>query len=140
MTLTEIVRVHQNTTLENVLSKQTIIWGRDEDNPDHLLVIINAANEGFQSMMSTTTGSYVIQQFCDRLKDSIDRKRKIWLNKIFFKIQDNLEKGGKQLLEKTFYNQTEYIVFQKRQTSDMGDIGGQNQRLNVKKVKVNMNK
>ena len=88
-----------NTETENV--QENNIWARDEDNPDHRLVVINAANPGFQSKMRTDTGSYVITHFIDGLKDNIFKnKNKLFINDILSDIQHSLHKEGKQLVEK----------------------------------------
>ena len=94
-------------TTADVEKKTQVIWASDEDNPDHRLVVIHAANEGFQSKLSLTDGSFVIKGFCDGIINNPNQ----WLYKILNKIADDLHKKGTQLMVKTFSNNTEYIKF-----------------------------
>ena len=119
----------KNTTVGHIASQASQIWMYGEDNPDFQLVTINAANDGFQSKMSVETGSYVITQFVDgirnnlfmdknikgidRIKNNIYRKHNDqFLYQILNKIQDDLHQLGKQLMVKTFNNNTEFIKFE----------------------------
>ena len=98
--------------VEPIHVQDSRVWAYDEDNPDHKLIKINAANDGFQAKMSMSTGSYVITNFIDHLKDNIFKnKNKKSLNDVFTEIQNSLHNQGKQLIEKTFFNETEYIKF-----------------------------
>ena len=85
-----------------------------EDNPDARLVKIMAANEGFQSKMSSETGSYVMTSFIQGLSDNIyDNENDKFLKDILEEIQHSLHDGGKQLMEYTFNNKTDFIKFYK---------------------------
>ena len=71
-----------------------------------------AANEGFQSKMRVDTGSYVISNFIQGLKDNIySKSNDKFLMDILEEIQEELHDQGKQLMVKTFNNKTEYIKF-----------------------------
>ena len=96
----------------------SIHWNEHEDNPDYKLVIINAANEGFQSKMSMRKGSFFITQFTQRLADNICNKRnERFLNQILNDVQECLHNEGKQLMTKAFNNGTENIKFVKKGSS-----------------------
>ena len=102
----------KNTEVADIEEEQSILWFRDEDNPDYKLVTINAANEGFQSKMRSDTGSYVITALISKLYDNIyHNKNRQFLNEILDEIQEDLHARGKQLMVKTFNNKTEYIKF-----------------------------
>ncbi len=91
-----------------------MIWAQNEDNPDYKLVIINAANDGFQSKLNSIYGSYVITQFTRKLEENIKEKNnQKFLNEILEDVQEDLHQKGKQLMVKTFNNKTEYIKFGK---------------------------
>ena len=97
--------------LNDISRQDSLIWARDEDNPDFRLVTVHAANEGFQSKMSSVTGSYVIIQFIEKLQDNISKNNQLFLKHILSDIQEDLHNKGKQLMTKTFNNKTEYIKF-----------------------------
>ena len=106
--------IHDSKTIEvrDIHGKKSLIWAKDEDNPDYKLVIINAANQGFQSKMNKTIGSYAIKQLTQRLAENIgNNNNKKFLNEILEDIQEELHNNGKQLIVKTFNNKTEYIKF-----------------------------
>ena len=103
----------KNIEVEHILRDETLVWGNGEDNPDFRLITINAANEGFQSKMRIDTGSYMISQFTQRLKENIfNDNNKLFLNEVLDDIQEDLHNNGKQLMTKTFHNKTEYIKFE----------------------------
>eukprot|EP01084_Bolivina_argentea_P099205 178331_1 len=97
---------------QHVEEDTSVIWARDEDNPDYKLVKIHAANEGFQSKMDCESGSYVITAFTNKTIDNI----MVWnnsrnLRKIFDGIQEELHQKGKQLMENVYNNKTGNIKF-----------------------------
>ena len=105
----------KNTEVYDITRKDTMIWAINEENPDFRLVLINAANEGFQSKMRTDTGSYVISEFCKRVEINVDENHnKKFLYEILDDIQEDLHSKGKQLMVKQFNNETERIKFQKK--------------------------
>ena len=57
----------KNTEISDVARKESVTWFQNEDNPDFKLVIINAANEGFQTKMQQDAGSYVITELTSKL-------------------------------------------------------------------------
>ena len=78
------------------------------------MITIHAANEGFQSKMSSQTGSYVIRQFVYKIADNLENND-LWLHQLLDEVQEDLHEKGKQLMVKTFNNKTEYIKFRKNQ-------------------------
>ena len=80
-----------------------------------------AANEGFQSKMSTETGSYVMTRFIQGLRDNIDNNNEKFLNAILEEIQENLHSEGTQLMTTTFNNKTGYIKFDKNEEVDLSE-------------------
>ena len=96
----------------------SLIWAYNENNPDYKLVIINAANDGFQSKMRIDTGSYVITQFTKRLEDNIRTGNDKYFNEILDDIQEDLHEKGKQLITKAFNNKTEKMIFLARLKSN----------------------
>ena len=83
---------------------------------DFKLVVINAANDGFQSKMNTATGSYVITRFVKKIRKNVfEGHNKRFLHEILDDIQENLHDLGKQLMVKTYNNKTEWIKFVKNE-------------------------
>ena len=75
-------------------------------------MVINAANDGFQSKMNTATGSYVITRFVKGVRKNVfEGNNKRFLHEILDDIQENLHDLGKQLMVKTYNNKTEWIKF-----------------------------
>ena len=92
----------------------SLVWAINEDNPDARLVVVNAANHGFQSKMDTQKGSYVITKLTKKIGSNINGKNELFLMDILNDIQEELhDKEKKQLMEKKFNNKTEYIKFVK---------------------------
>ena len=54
----------------DVLGNEEVQWAYNEHNPDYRLVVVHAANDGFQSKMDIEKGSYTITQFCKRLQSA----------------------------------------------------------------------
>ena len=98
----------------NIERVTSVVWARDENNPDYQLAVINAANEGFQAKLDTVSGSYVITEFTQKVRENInDKHNERFLFEIFEEIQSDLHDQGKQLPENTFNNGTRYIKFDK---------------------------
>eukprot|EP01083_Nonionella_stella_P246836 856498_1 len=94
------------------------LWLNGERNPDHKLVIINAANKAFQSKMRTDKGSYFVEAFVEAIYRNnkigwFGCKNKSYLIDILMRIADALERKGKQLPEYKCNNGTHKIVFVK---------------------------
>ena len=100
----------KNVPLDSIHRSNSLIWAQDEYNPDFQLVTINAANEGFQSKMSSVKGSYVIQQFTEKIGSNL-KNNNYFLQEILDDIQEDLHNKGKQLMIQTFNNKTEFIKF-----------------------------
>eukprot|EP01083_Nonionella_stella_P276693 940307_1 len=95
------------------------IWGEDEVNPDYKLIEIHASNLGFQSLMSSQKGSYLLNGFKDELRKNLFGnqccRREKNLGEIFGRIQNNLHKKGIQQIKKVFNNDTDYLLIRKNE-------------------------
>ena len=110
----EFTKGNQDTAKQITTAEieQDVTWARDEKNPDYKLVVINAANDGFQSKMRSDSGSYVINRFVDNLRNNIFiNNNEEFLNDILSEIQNSLHDAGKQLITKMFNNDTDFIKF-----------------------------
>merc|ERR1712087_480196 len=85
------------------------LWKHGEQNPDHRLAVLNAANEGFQSKMNCDVGSYVIHGFWRRATALLAETGEVPLKVIFKEIQDDLG-TYKQMPVFTWNNDTELVV------------------------------
>eukprot|EP01084_Bolivina_argentea_P081021 146736_1 len=91
-------------------------WAENENNPDHKLVVLSAANQDFQSKMSIRKGSYFVRSLVEKITENDDTcccKNKLFLGDIVTKIQNELETSGKQLPECTYFNGTDKIIFRR---------------------------
>merc|ERR1712228_1072287 len=97
-------------------------WVDDEENPDHRLARVNAANKGFTSSMNHSTGSHVIYKMYTKYIDAIDGKRKPFpfIHEVFDEIQTELQAEGKQLPESVWNDNTRNIIFKKRSNGMIG--------------------
>eukprot|EP01084_Bolivina_argentea_P095916 172421_1 len=111
---------------ENVRYRKSILWALDEHNPDHLMILINAANKGFIAKMNSKKGSYLIAEYMEKMIDNIKNcNNKKFLMEILDEIQQKLHHDGKSLIEYTPYNGTSYIKFSKNKTiKDQDNVGG----------------
>merc|ERR1712228_930852 len=96
-------------------------WVDDDENPDHLLARVNAANKGFTSQLNPTNGSLVIYKMYSKYVDAIDGKRKPFpfVHEVFDEIQTELQAEGKQLPESVWNDNTRNIIFKKRSAAMM---------------------
>ena len=72
-------------------------WYYREDNPDHKLAIITASNPGFQSKMSSISGSYVISKLVEKIQtnyESNTKQKQKFLYQIMYDIKDELHGQG----------------------------------------------
>ena len=128
------------------VEQDEVLWARDENNPDYKLAVIHAANEGFQSKMSTETGSYVITTLMEKLGDLAEQTghkqvclqtgHKEVLQKVLGQIQEDLHQKGKQLLVMTFNNKTENIRFKKNEVHAKDDPD-QKESISVEMIEIN---
>ena len=117
-----ILDAGKQTEIGHIASGDNEDWMYGEDNPDYKLVTIMAANDGYQSKMSTEKGSYVITSLMDGISNNIDEHdNDKFLNTILDEIQEKLHDDGKQLMVKTFNNKTEFIKFEARDYQNVGD-------------------
>eukprot|EP01084_Bolivina_argentea_P272672 464326_1 len=99
--------------LENDINLETNIWARNQKNPDFKLIIIHAANEGFQAKMNSVDGSYLIYCFVKQMMRNADCETNEYLGEIFDSIQETLHDLGKQQIKIVFNNHTRYLKLQK---------------------------
>jgi len=110
---TEISIEHQ---IQNECDKASH-WPQNESNPDHNLVVIHAANRGFQSHGKRGFGSYLIYFLMKSLTISLNQKCRRqccgprYLMEIINEIQGILEDNEKQLVVPFYLNGTEHIAF-----------------------------
>ena len=109
----------KNTEVDDIVRDGSLQWAIGEVNPDYKLVVVNAANDGFQSKMRCDTGSYVVTQITERLYESISNKDGRFLHQILDDVQEDLHTRGKQLMVKTFNNKTEYIIFEEHNDNQL---------------------
>jgi len=92
-------------------------WRQNENNPDHNLVVIHAANRGFQANADGKVGSYLIHFLTKLVTASVNPKCRRrccgpeYLGEIIQEIQNHLERKEKQLVVPFYLNGTERIAF-----------------------------
>ena len=89
----------------------TVKWAYDENNPDYKLVIISAANPGFQSKVDTEKGSFMITKFTEKLRDNVvNAHNEKFLQEIIDEIQEELhDVMGTQLITSTCNNKPDRL-------------------------------
>eukprot|EP01083_Nonionella_stella_P119784 358360_1 len=98
-----------------------VSWRKGENNPDHRLARIDAANPGFQSKLTRKKGSYMLFEFVERTISKLDDHKQNacipppCIGKIFDDIATHLEETGKQLID-TSYKGTRGIRLLPKQT------------------------
>ena len=96
----------------NITRAKTVAWAYDESNPDHKLILINAANPGFQSKLDTERGSYAMTKIMDKLRDNVlNNNNGKFLYKITDEVQSELHDIEKKQLITCTYNQARYVKF-----------------------------
>merc|ERR1712228_1153672 len=95
---------------------ETVKWGINEKNPDHLVGCVNASNHGFVSRLDRRFGSLCIHRFYQKYSAILDgKKREIpFLFEVFDDIQEELQLEGKQLPESKWNDETQYVIFKKK--------------------------
>eukprot|EP01083_Nonionella_stella_P124761 376927_1 len=85
-------------------------WTKDQKNPDHRLVEINAANRGFQSKLKRDEGSYMLSEFVQRTISNLNKGQHEFVYKVFDEIQQELAVNKRKQQITTVYNdRTRYI-------------------------------
>eukprot|EP01084_Bolivina_argentea_P181329 313182_1 len=79
---------------------------------------MSASNKGFEAKMHTTDGSYMIKAFTEKMLVYIKRGNIPFLQKIFYEIQEQLQKDKIQLPTSLFNNNTSYIKFKINKSYD----------------------
>eukprot|EP01083_Nonionella_stella_P272977 925982_1 len=97
------------------------VWKSDQKNPDYMLALIHAANEGFQAKMNSIDGSYLIYELVKRMIDNVQDNRNLFLGEIFDSIQHDLHYQGKQQITAVFNNKTRYLRFKRHKQGNDGD-------------------
>merc|ERR1712154_113444 len=86
-------------------------WTTDTKNPDYNLVVVHAANQGYQAKINASTGSYLIHEWTQRMTRNIENEEGKTLATIFEEIQDTLHDKGKQQTVNIFNNRTGRLQF-----------------------------
>eukprot|EP01083_Nonionella_stella_P295109 1002996_1 len=105
----------KNFTVDDIKVEQyeKEVWKNDQKNPDYLVSIIHAANEGFQAKMNCIDGSYLIYEFVKRIMDNVENDKNLFLGEIVEGIQQYLHDEGTQQITPLFNNNTRYLRFKK---------------------------
>eukprot|EP01083_Nonionella_stella_P041336 112061_1 len=92
-----------------------ITWGSNEQNPDHMLVEVHAANKGFQSKLSRIRGSLMLYSFVAKTLADLDQNGDKCIYEVFDDIQHELAQPqqGKQQIVATYHDKTRYVKFKK---------------------------
>merc|ERR1712129_202777 len=105
-------------------------WVGDDKNPNHRLARVEAANEGFVSVLNKANGSYVVYKFYQKYCEALDKKKNgnpmPFLYEIFDEIQQELQDAGKQLPESVWNTDTKYLIFASNKKKDVtmnNDVG-----------------
>merc|ERR1712129_330821 len=98
-------------------------WIGDDKNPNHRLARVEAANEGFISVLNKANGSYVVYKFYQKYCEALDKKKNgnpmPFLYEIFDEIQQELQDAGKQLPESVWNTDTKYLIFASNKKKDV---------------------
>eukprot|EP01084_Bolivina_argentea_P278897 476675_1 len=138
---------HAKNFVVDDIPRSDVIWSKGEKNPDHKLVVINAANTGFQSKLNTETGSYMLYEFCKKTLEQLNnadaksRNSGKCIYEIFDEIQQDLEERGKQQIIATYNDKTRYVKFNKnikkvKCTIELGNIknNDENERKDIEEI------
>ena len=91
-------------------------WSSKYKNPDYNLVTVNGSNDDYVSKIQhSTVGSYLTYFFTKAVRLNIEMKQRKGLGAILKDIQNLLHDEGKQLIKKTFFNETETLRIEKKQ-------------------------
>eukprot|EP01083_Nonionella_stella_P211046 763536_1 len=100
----------------------SVTWGPNEQNPDHLLVEVHAANRGFQSILSSRYGSLMLHSFVTKTFADLNENGDKCIFEIFDDIQHELAQQGKQQIVATYHDKTRYVKFKKNGEDVQVDI------------------
>ena len=88
-------------------------------------VVVHGANDGFASLMQTTSvGSYLTYYFVNAVQKRIQRQERKGLEELLTDIQNALHDSGKQLIRKEFFNNTATLRIEKNQKKQTVDLLG----------------
>ena len=90
-------------------------WPINAPNPDYKLVVIHSANTGFQAKIDTRFGSFLIFEFCQRMRMHLENGTNEGLGLLFDGIQNTLHDKGKQQTINVFNNNTRYLQLRKNE-------------------------
>jgi len=102
----------EKTYTVNDVQRPHEIWIKGEKNPDHKLIEIHAANEGFQAKINSDIGSYLISSFVKKMRRNQGTNAK-YICEVMDEIQKDLAMRGKQQIVPTYNDQTRYVVFER---------------------------
>eukprot|EP01084_Bolivina_argentea_P073867 134023_1 len=116
----DIIIEEKQEQFDRIIVPET--WGKNEKNPDFLLMTMRASNLGYQSKMSIESGSYFISALYHQIKWNLStKKNKFFLGDIFEKIQKKLHDKC-QLPQITANNGSQYIKFRENKNQKETEI------------------
>eukprot|EP01084_Bolivina_argentea_P316864 549339_1 len=92
---------------------------------DSNLVVVCAANVGFQAICDAQKGSYLIMNFFKKMSSKINNeelKEDSYLGDIISEMQNELHSMGKQLITSSFSPETRWIVFEKNDKDNKDEV------------------
>eukprot|EP01083_Nonionella_stella_P041337 112063_1 len=105
----------KQVTVRDLVKMDSVTWGSNEQNPDHLLVEVHAANKGFQSKLSMARGSLMLHTFVTKTLDDLGQNGDKCIYEVFDDIQHELAQQGKQQIVATYHDKTRYVKFKKNE-------------------------
>merc|ERR1711920_1112598 len=100
--------------------KQGQDWIHGQENPDHLLARVNAANEGFVSGLNSRFGSFLIYSLFEKYNEALDKGQSPFIHEVFDAIQTELQKKGKQMPESVWNDGTRYMTLSLKKNKGLG--------------------
>ena len=92
-------------------------WSAKYKNPDYNLVAVHGANEDFVSkMQETSVGSYLTYFLTKAVRLNIEHKQRKGLAAILKDVQNLLHDEGKQLIRMEFFNETQNLRIERKQS------------------------
>eukprot|EP01084_Bolivina_argentea_P088893 160493_1 len=107
----EVAEINANSE-PNLAAQNSVLWTKDEMNPDYRLVVISSSNKGFESKLTSNMGSYCIQKLTEKIKNNfLHFRNERFLVEVVHEVQTELHDRGKQLIDATYNNKCDYIKF-----------------------------
>eukprot|EP01084_Bolivina_argentea_P077812 141184_1 len=102
-----ITEIGKHVALEHI--ENGTQWTTTTKNPDYRLIEVHASNPGFQAKIDSRHGSFLMNEFSQRMIENIKNEKQETLSDIFSAIQTSLHDRGKQQTRNVFNNQTRYL-------------------------------